>query len=56
MVGALTYFVKRLISTMDKVDSAVERLNITITQQVTTCPLLHKEIDRRLLKLEDQLK
>lgn len=52
LLGVLSFFMVKWINAVDALKELVRALTIEFERQKASCPVLHKEIERRFEKIE----
>ena len=55
MMAVIAFFLVRFVAVVDKINETMKQLSDFMNFNKASCPLLHKEIDRRLNHLEKTL-
>ena len=55
MMAVIAFFLVRFVAVVDKINETMKQLSDFMSFNKASCPLLHKEIDRRLDHLEKKL-
>ena len=55
MMAVIAFFLVRFVSVVDKINETMKQLSDFMSFNKASCPLLHKEIDRRLDVLEKKV-
>ena len=55
MMAVIAFFLVRFVSVVDKINETMKQLSEFMSANKVSCPLIHKEIDRRLEILEKKI-